>query len=1165
MIAKFDSYRRFETPMLYVCNPGAKLQNNMLTNVIGILTDVSDLEFVPNFNATSMLNFRYYYCEDDSLSTTEKTYVNTIFRSLQNRRLIFADDIGFFVITGAEDGYDKTKGRYKDIEAESCEVELRSKGLPYIEDGTYRFYTGDQGDPGMIETLMSYVPGWSIGDIDLAVETKYRTFEDLDFTENILGFMLGELQDAYECIFVFDIMNRIVNIYDQANYVHTTEIHLTKDDFINSLNVRESSDDLYTALSVKGENELSINAVNPLGTSVVYNFDYYLSWMTPTLRSKVTEWQNLVAGYADEYYNIQRGRYGYLTELSTLEAELNAINTQLTMYKRCKENIVAEGSDEDIAEYNAVIESLGSVIVGIEDLLIPEDQGYLWIMYADDNQGTNITTDPYGKNYIGLAYDKTSNIASTNPSNYSWFQFRSGQAFPRTVSGSTVYTWIVYADSTTSGMSNNPDNKPYMGIALNQTSSTKSSNYNDYSWSLVDSGGIGVSEALAMIVDLVDQTETTLAAKQAEVNALNAILETQNARVSEIQAAVNIQTYFTSAQLEELSNYIIEGSYEDEYITITDSMTYEEQFDQMKTLYDRGVAQLEKASEPTQEFTIDVENFIFVKEFENWSNQLETGCLINVEVDDGDLAQLFLTSFSVNYEDHKLSMTFGNRYNRFDPQALFNKVLGNISKSSNTLSYIRNTLYPVKNGGFNAMKEALETSRTLTKNAVLSSTNEQVIIDDTGYTGRRVLPDGTVDPKQIKINGRNIVFTDDAWETCKTAIGEILLGDGASAYGVNAEVLMGNVIYGNQLHIINDDGNDMFQVTHDAVMVSVGDNFAAKEDTISGVRVMYCRATSETACNQSTIVVAWSTVAPAWVDGQYIWQKTVTTYDDGSQTESDPTCISGARGITGMSGSDGANGIGISSITPEYYLSTSSSTQSGGSWSTTPPTWVNGKYIWTRSHIYWDDGTDTTTSPVLDNSLNSLGQNIYDCRTDIDINKEGIRQNTQYYQQLHNQVSKINSYIQTGILDRDTSGKVIYGVKIGENLQTVNAYIRSGATALSASWLSETNGGSALTPLDSVIYLVMTSGSYYGKSYRWNGSAYEVASSEGTLSSVFTSSELGFYDTGTKTAYFSNKNLNVKTVRTEKILLSTDVISNVSSNNWQIGTDNGFYLKWIGT
>lgn len=1269
MIAKFDSYRKFETPMLYVCNPGCVLKDGLLTNTSGILADISDIEIIPTFNATSQLNFRCYKARRDD--PDEYAHAMSIYRSLRNRRLIYAEGIGFFVITDFTDGY-SNKVAYKDITAESCEVELRAKNLPYIGDGTYKFYTGEAGNPGMIETLVSYAPLWTLGYVDADVAARYRTFEDVDFTKNILGFMLEDLQDAYECLFVFDIINRRIDIYDQSNYVRETDIHLTKGDFIKNIDIKESSDDLYTALRVSGDEELSINAVNPLGTSVIYNFDYYLDWMTPALSAKVVTWRDKVKDCASEYYNIQLARYANLTALSNEQAEKERLETQLKMYTRCRENIVAQASPEDIAAYNAAIMDVGGVP-------IPDPPGYMWVMFGDDAYGANITSEPYGKNYIGVAYDKGTEVPSVSPSDYEWHTFRSGESIPRTVGDVTTYTWIVFADSIISGMSNDPDEKVYMGIATGKTEAQKSTEYGVYSWSLLNKDRIGIDQAVITILNQIEDVEADIAESDAKISALNSLIAAQNDRVSEIHNEVAFQEFFTDEEMDELSNYIIEGSYTDEYITVTEGMDYSQRFEQMKTLYDRSILQLEKIAFPTQEFTIGVENFIFVKEFERWSEQLETGCLINVEVSDNDVAALFLTSFQVNYEDKSLSMTFGNRYNRFDPKALFNKVLGSVTKTANTLSYIKDTIYPIKNGGFNKMKEALETSRTLSKNAVLSSANEQVTIDDTGYTGRRKLPDGTIDPKQIKINGRNIVFTDDAWETCKTAIGEIILSDDATAYGINAEVLFGNLIMGNELHIINSDGEDMFKVVEDNVMLSVGDKFQSKEEAIKSVKVLYCRANSSTDCTDSTITIDWSLSAPAWQSGEYIWQKTVTEYADSNSVESQPVCISGASGQAGVgvSGSstkyatssdgqeppvdaqwvddiasagdeeylwiktttlytDGSEsigysvsrigesvgientsityalsedggtppedgwsdipqsyaadgkylwtrtttlytdgqttvaysvsglGAGISSIQSEYYLSSSDTELADGEWSTTPPSWESGKYIWTRSHIYKDNGSDTTTEPMLNKMLTDMGAAIGDCATNININKQGIQQNTEFYQELFGQLSKINAYIQTGVLSVDEDGRTTFGVKIGENLSSVDVYIVPGSDALSEDWLSEVEGGAALTPTDAILYTVKTSGAYYGKSYRWVGDKYEEASSEGTLSSIFTPSELGFYDTGEKTAYFSNKNLNVRTVRTNKILLSDNVIDDTSTNNWQIGIDHGFYLKWIG-
>lgn len=51
--------------------------------------------------------------------------------------------------------------------------------------------------------------------------------------------------------------------------------------------------------------------------------------------------------------------------------------------------------------------------------------------------------------------------------------------------GKTYYTWIKYADSPTSGMSDNPSGKKYLGVAYNKTTATESTNYSDYTWSLI--------------------------------------------------------------------------------------------------------------------------------------------------------------------------------------------------------------------------------------------------------------------------------------------------------------------------------------------------------------------------------------------------------------------------------------------------------------------------------------------------------------------------------------------------------------------------------------------------------------------------------------------------------------------------------------------------------
>ncbi len=136
------------------------------------------------------------------------------------------------------------------------------------------------------------------------------------------------------------------------------------------------------------------------------------------------------------------------------------------------------------------------------------------------------------------------------------------------------------------------------------------------------------------------------------------------------------------------------------------------------------------------------------------------------------------------------------------------------------------------------------------------------------------------------------------------------------------------------------------------------------KNAIISVKVLYATSTSQTVAPEE----GWDEQAPGWVQGQYVWQKTVTTYGDKTTSESEPTCISGANG------ENGKDGVGITKITPQYYLSNSNETQSGGSWKDTQDVWKQGYYIWTRSKIEWTDNTTTYTEPILENVLNDLNE-----------------------------------------------------------------------------------------------------------------------------------------------------------------------------------------------
>ena len=136
---------------------------------------------------------------------------------------------------------------------------------------------------------------------------------------------------------------------------------------------------------------------------------------------------------------------------------------------------------------------------------------------------------------------------------------------------------------------------------------------------------------------------------------------------------------------------------------------------------------------------------------------------------------------------------------------------------------------------------------------------------------------------------------------------------------------------------------------------------------VSSIVEQYYQSTSATAQSGGS----WSTTVPTWADGKYIWTRSVITYTDSTTHTTSPVCV------TGQKGSIGGTGVGVSSVDVWYYQSTSATSLSGGSWSTTAPTWSDGKYVWTKTIVtYTNNTTDETNAVCITGQKGSAGVGI---------------------------------------------------------------------------------------------------------------------------------------------------------------------------------------------
>lgn len=111
-----------------------------------------------------------------------------------------------------------------------------------------------------------------------------------------------------------------------------------------------------------------------------------------------------------------------------------------------------------------------------------------------DDRSAFFTMSGSNKNYIGVAYNKTSATKSDVASDYIWSLIdphskdqskAENLGILGPVGSPQKYTWLKYADSPTEGMSNSPENKEYIGLAYDKSTQVESSTYSDYTWHLI--------------------------------------------------------------------------------------------------------------------------------------------------------------------------------------------------------------------------------------------------------------------------------------------------------------------------------------------------------------------------------------------------------------------------------------------------------------------------------------------------------------------------------------------------------------------------------------------------------------------------------------------------------------------------------------------------------
>jgi hypothetical protein len=299
--------------------------------------------------------------------------------------------------------------------------------------------------------------------------------------------------------------------------------------------------------------------------------------------------------------------------------------------------------------------------------------------------------------------------------------------------------------------------------------------------------------------------QQNIAAKRLQIAAVQQEIDRVTALLTEINTSVSFATNFTPAQTIELSPFIIGNTYQNENFIQTDIMTLAEIQDMAQELYDQAIVVLAKISQPRYEFTIDASNFILLKEFEDFTEQLDLGSIVTIELKENVFTYPVLLGIDLNYDNpEEFTLIFGNRLRLDDSSYLFSDLFEQSMKSAISTSFNSEKWSNWNNDYKDTVSEFITSALDTTLNNIISGSGQDIIINKNGMRVRKSTGVDTFEPTQMWLNNGVLAFTKDSWNTASLALGQISTSSG-SFFGLVADVIVGRLLAGNSLTITNQN------------------------------------------------------------------------------------------------------------------------------------------------------------------------------------------------------------------------------------------------------------------------------------------------------------------------------------------------------------------------
>ena len=756
---------------------------------LGPVSNAYGIQFEINYASLSTIQFSVPHYVDGTL--------NPSYAKVLGHRVVWTECYGIYIlmnpsITG--DGLSEVK----EVTGYSLEQIFENKNL-FLQEGTYNFWNPASQEDTILARIIEKEPTWTVGYVAPALIGRYRTFDQYD--GDVLNFCYSDALEKFRAVFVFDVYEKTINVYDADQKAETLPIYLSYQNLVEEVNVSMMCDEMATQLHIYGADDLSIRDVNPAGTDYLVDLSYFIAngdldcipeGSTETLASRVQNWQRAILNRQAYYTGLVGMRASKTAEklaeevaLADLNSELEVLTAQQSVtiqalamettdsgiesqqalldeineqIRALKDKIeaqeaVVEELEQEIASYNEQIAEVNGE-VAFEHYFTEEEQRVLNLFLIE---GT-VTEETF------VATDVDTTASGTSESVEGNLSVEDG-AITRIAMGESSDA-VMYAIK---GGALTMEDAGFSGEVIQGTLEVHEDAHTLVFSAYVSGVSYDEAESGSGVVT-VSGSYTSLGSDVAE--------ETEDGITEEkgtyLQVALGGRSLFFTANVSDYQKYAV-----------------------AKELYDYGATVLAESAHPVYEFSLNSANFLFQKVFEPFKNALELGKAVYLYLASEGNIQANVIGMSFSFDDlSDFSLTFSNQYQRRDGVVTLRDMIQSSYSSSRSFD-ANKYIYNQTVGQANQVSDFMNGSINAAVNTIVGAENQSVVINGAG------IHVGGDSNYQIRIVDSMICMTDDNWQTAKLAIGRFASPETGEYWGVNADVLGGKLLIGNSMILEN--------------------------------------------------------------------------------------------------------------------------------------------------------------------------------------------------------------------------------------------------------------------------------------------------------------------------------------------------------------------------